>query len=447
MSNHQRARVLASVPGIGHTLALSLSPLEFLLSLPREHDLVEIRLAGRPAFVVCDPRLLAQMLTDDRVFGKGGFLYDGFRAVVGNRAVALRTHDQHRPLRRAMQPAFTRQRIEDYAAIMAEQIVAVTDSWQTGQVIDVPTVMHRIATATALRTLFVDDIDNDMLDEWLTCLFALTEISPTRHLVVPPALQRRLARGSHTSGSTRQQLWRLAERLVHEYRRSGGDQHGLMALLGDHRDHTGNTLTDTDIQAQVVNFMIAGTETLASTMAWIWYVLGTHPPIRQRFSAEVTDVLDGRVARYEDLPRLGLTAAVLTETLRMYPPAWVLTRVANEPVELAGTAIAPGTTLIGSPYLVHHSDNLYPEPGRFDPDRWYRTAARTTATGEFVPFGIGARKCIGDAFAETQAILTTATIGARWQLDPIPGQTTHAVAGASLLARPLKMRVTRLRAG
>jgi pentalenene oxygenase len=151
-------------------------------------------------------------------------------------------------------------------------------------------------------------------------------------------------------------------------------------------------------------------------------------------------VLGGRAARYDDLPRLDLTTRIVTETLRLYPPGWLMTRATTARVDLGGHRIPAGATVIYSPYLAGRRVTDFPGPDRFDPDRW---PATSPARGTFVPFGGGARKCIGDTFAVTQASLAVATIAARWRLHAVPGIRTDPVARAVLAPRPLPMLIRR----
>jgi cytochrome P450 len=151
-------------------------------------------------------------------------------------------------------------------------------------------------------------------------------------------------------------------------------------------------------------------------------------------------VLAGAPAGFEHLPNLRLTGRVIAETLRMYPAGWILTRTVTTATHLGGYAVLPGTTVVLSPYLVHHRRDVFVDPECFDPDRWDRTP--TPQRNAFVPFGGGARRCVGDQFAVTEAVLALATITARWRLDPLPGQRVRPAAAVALHPSGLRMRAT-----
>jgi len=174
--------------------------------------------------------------------------------------------------------------------------------------------------------------------------------------------------------------------------------------------------------------------------AWALYLLAVHPDIEAAVHAEVDRVLAGTPAAYQHLDALQKTRQVLTETLRLYPPTWLITRTVTHDTELGSARLAAGTTLAYSPYLIHHRSDLYPDPNLFDPARW--EAARPDRSA-YIPFGAGARKCIGDRFSLTQAALAMAAITARWQLTPVSNRPVRpAPLNATVSPRRLRMRLT-----
>jgi cytochrome P450 len=194
----------------------------------------------------------------------------------------------------------------------------------------------------------------------------------------------------------------------------------------------------------VMTLLIGGTETTGNTMAWVLHLLGQHPEVESRLHAELDEVLGGRAPGFDDLPHLDYTWRVLQETLRMYPPAWLLTRTTTRAVDLAGSHLKPGAIVLYSPYALGHNPALFAGPECFDPDRWLPERAKEVPRGAMVPFSAGSRKCIGDAFGQAETTLALATIAARWRLGPVPGAKPHtAVPKASLGTGPLLMVPTR----
>jgi cytochrome P450 len=425
-------------PVAGHTLALWRRPLEFLAFLPAQGDLVEIRLGPQRAFVVCCPDLTHQVLRDGRTFDRGGPLYKQVRMIAGD-GLGTCPHEQHRRQRRLLQPAFSRDRLAIYAIEMSRQLDVTLATWRDGQVIDVVAAMNEITTRITARTMFTTHLSPRQSADLRHSLTALLEgvflrmVMPEWLTRAPLAVNRRFDQAVSTVDS-------LTSEIINAYRTDGIDHGDLLSTVLAARDEHGDALTDTEIRDQILTFWAAGTETTASLLAWSLHLLGHHPEAARRVQTETDTVLDGRVAGHDDVTHLDYTARVLTETLRLYPPGWMFTRVLTTETTLAGRTLPTGTILIYSPYLIQRRGDLYPEPNRFDPDRWLPHHT-TPPRGAFIPFGGGARHCIGDTFAMLEATLALATITARWQLDPLPDVLTRPRPRLTLRPHPLRMRL------
>jgi cytochrome P450 len=425
-----------ALPVLGHAVQLTRDPLRFLTSLPARGNVVRIQLGPWPAYVVCDPDLIHQVLLDDRTFDKGGPFIDAFREVVGN-GLGTCPHRDHRRRRRMLQPAFHRERMAGYAAVMTEQIATTVDTWRDGQVVDIPATMHELTMTIVTRTLFTTDSDAAEIAEIRRSIEAVLAGVARRVMLPVRALDRIPTPGNRRFDQARRSLRRLTGRLVDRYRQAGVDHGDVLSLLLAARDDDGEGLTDAEIHDEVVQFFLAGIEAAPPLLSWIWYLLDGHPDVRARLHAEVDTVLAGRVARHGDLPNLDVTARIVIEALRLYPPGWLITRTTTTGTDLGGHAIPTNATVIYSPYLAGRRADVYPEPDRFDPDRW---RAAPPARGAFVSFGGGARKCVGDTYATTQAILTVASVAARWRLHTAPAARTDPAPRAVLAPRSLPMR-------
>jgi cytochrome P450 len=344
--------------------------------------------------------------------------------------------------RRLLQPAFSRDRLALYATEMSQLLDAALGTWHDEQVIDVFAAMNEITTRVSARTLFTTSPSPQQSADLLHSLsaivqgIALRSVMPAWLARIPLAVNRRFDRALSTMDT-------LTYEIINAYRHGGVDHGDLLSMMLAARDEDGDALTDTEIRDQVLSFWVAGTETTASLLAWSLHLLGRHPEAARRMQTEVDAVLDGRVARHTDVARLGCTTRVLTEALRLYPPAWIVTRVLTTETTLAGRRLPAGTILAYSPYLIHRREDLYPHPDRFDPDRWLSDHTTHLRRGAFIPFGGGARKCIGETFAMLEATLVLATITARWQVNPLPGINTQPRPGATLRPYPLRMQLRR----
>jgi pentalenene oxygenase len=442
MSDTSRPRqVPGALPVLGHAAAIGRKPFQFLRALPDWGDIVTIRVGPQRVFAVCHPDLVHGVLTDGRTFDKGGQIFDKARQVVGNGLVTC-SHGEHQRQRRQVQPAFTRDRISQYARLMSEEIGAALAEWRANQVINAPVETHRIAARITARALFSVDLGpTDVRD----VIQATQEIERGmfQRVLLPFGLGERIpgpARRRYTAAQAT--LDSIVVSLVNEYQH-GGIDHGdvLSALLAVGADDDQDRLNSAELHDQVLTLLVSGIETTANAVAWALHLVSTTPELAQRLRDEAA--LGGAVATWEDLPRLGLATAILTEALRLYPPVWILTRKVTRDVELGGYSIPAGSTLLLSPVSVHYRSATYSDPGQFDPDRWLDDRAASYPRGSFVPFGGGARKCIGEHFGMTEATLALASIVDRWQLTPAPGRPVRIARKVVLTPRTVPLIVDR----
>ncbi|GAA0418892.1 cytochrome P450 [Streptomyces luteireticuli] len=434
---------VAAAPGglplIGHALQMGRRPLEFVASLPAHGDLVELKMGPKPAYLPCHPDLVQQVLVNARVYDTGGPVKEKARPILGNGLITSDWSD-HRRQRRLVQPAFHTSRIATYATVMEEECAAEAQNWGAGKAIDVGNTMLALTARVTARALFSTDIATGAIAEIQRSLPVIVH-GAYRRAIDPTGLFQKLpieANRSFDRALTR--LHRLIDRIVEDYRRTGGDKGDLLsALLSAEDPETGGKLGDQEIHDQVMTLLMAGIETTASALTWAWHLLGRNPRVEEKLHAEVDEVLGGRAPGYADIPKLDYTRRVFTETLRLYPPAWLYTRTTAEPTELAGRRLPTGSDILISPYVLHHNPELFPDPEEFDPDRWLPERSKDTARGHYMPFGGGSRKCIGDVFGMTESTLALAALASRWRLRPVPGRTVRPQAHMSLSAGPLPM--------
>jgi cytochrome P450 len=218
----------------------------------------------------------------------------------------------------------------------------------------------------------------------------------------------------------------VIERMIAERRAEGAHPGAdlLSMLIAAQDEESGAGMSDRQVRDEAMTLFLAGHETTAQLMTWTWYVLSRSPFVESRLHAELDQVLGGRLPTVADIPNLPYTGMVLSEAMRMYPPAYVLGRMALEDVRIRGFDVPAGSTILMSPYVVHHDPRWYPEPFRFDPGRWTDEEASKRPRTAYVPFGGGQRLCIGEGFAWMESKLLLATIAQRWQLRVPP---SHAV--------------------
>jgi pentalenene oxygenase len=405
---------IATAPGalplLGHFVRLGRDPLGFMDSLRGRGDLVEIKLGPLRFVVVCDPHLSHQVLTDLRTFDRTGPVYDRIRWAMGN-GVASAVHGEHRRQRLIMQPAFHTRHLPGYAEVMRGQTAAMVEGWRDGQVVDLVEELFRLTTSIALQALFsagLDAQDGERLRE----AFEVFLRGSYRQIVLPALSRLPLPANRRYQAALRQ--WRAqVQDLIERYRSSGGDQGDLMGRLLTARGEDGEGLSDEELSDQVAVLLIAGAETTSAALTWAIDLLCRHPEVLEAACAETDRVLGGETANWEHLPELDLTARVIQEALRLYPPSWLLPRTTTRETTLGGHVLPAGTPVMVSEYVLHHDPALFPAPDRFDPDRW-SASGPSIDRRSYIPFGGGPTKCLGEQFASAEAVLVLASILAKW---------------------------------
>jgi cytochrome P450 len=433
-------------PLLGHFLALQRHPLRFLDTLADCGDLVEIRLGPRRAYMLCDPALVHRVLTDFRGFDRTGMLYDRVRDALGN-GLATAAYRDHQRQRLIMQPAFRHEHLRGYAAVMQHEITTVMDGWREGACVDMVEEMFKLTISVTLRALFSSQIGprdaarlQEAFDLFLRGASARAALPGISRLPLPG--NRRYARALT--------CWRDQVRaLIDDYRQVGGQRDDLMSRLLAARDELGAGLTGEELSDQVAVLLLAGGETTSAALAWSMHLLGEHPQVLDAVRAEVDAVLGGSTAGWEHLPHLDLTGRVVRESLRLYPPAWIITRTALRETRLAQRVLPAGSIVLFSPYVLHRHPGLYQRPNDFEPDRWLDQEqdggriSNPPRRGSFLPFGLGATKCIGEEFGTAEATLALASILARWALTPQTSSAISPTARLVLVPRTLRVRLSR----
>jgi cytochrome P450 len=331
--------------------------------------------------------------------------------------------------RRLSQPAFHRERIAAYAATMGHHVQGMLDGWSDGQVFDVHGEMINVTLSVAADALFGVDIAPHM-----ETIRAATErlifrqnsgLSPLQLVFKIPTAERR------RYNQAVQELNEVVYRIIGERRASGRGEDLLSALLGA-KDTDGSSMTDRQLRDEIMTMLLAGHETTALLLSWTWLLLGQNPEAEAKLHDELDRVLAGRAATAADADRLPYTNRVLREAMRLYPPAWIITRSALEPVTIGGYVIPKGTNIVMSPWLTHRDARFFPEPERFYPDRWLADDARNLPRFAYFPFSGGARQCIGQSFALTEGMVLLATIAQRFRLELVPGQRVEPRPGFTL---------------
>ncbi|AUY53115.1 cytochrome P450 [Streptomyces sp. CB01881] len=439
--------VPGGIPVLGHVLGFAVWPLKFLDEQRELADITAINLGPKQARIVNNPTLVRELLVSrTKDFIKAGPLYDISSAFVGN-GLAISEGAFHRRQRRLMQPAFQRSRMPAYHSGMREAAEQMTARWRSGQAVDVHKDLFQLAVSVIGNMLYEGRFTDEMTDRIVWAVSTASKGIGWRS-VVPAAWTHTLPTEEFRRFTRAQQaLHGLGDHVVAEYReRDDTDPEHFLSMLLAARDENGDPLSDKELRDEVVTLFSAGSATVATSLAWALHLLSIHPDVEERLFTEVTEVLAGRPVTVADLPRLEYLGRVVTEVLRLYPPAWLLPRITPADTELGGHPIPKGTYVFFSPYSIHHDARLYPDPEHFDPDRWLPERSASRPREAYLPFGAGIHQCIGNNFALTEATIALATIVAKWRLRR-PPRAKVGTRSAALLEPVGLTLVAKRRAG
>lgn len=384
----------------------------------RYGDVVAFRLARKPIVVVNHPDLVEEVLvTRNRSFHKH-FALELTKSTLGN-GLLTSEDDFWRRQRKLAQPAFHRERIAAHADVMVRFTERMLAEWADGQTRDAREDMMRLTLEIVAKTLFGAEIEgesalaSEAMDTVLRAftsrvgkLFRLPEWVPTP---VNLRLRRAVAR-----------LDRIIFHMIADRRASREERDDFLSMLLNARDEDDGRMTDRQLRDEAMTLFMAGHETTANTLAWVWYLLANHSEVEHRLHDELDRVLGGRPPRFDDLPRLPYAENVVTEALRLYPTVWLLGREAVEPTTVGDYSIAKGTTVYMSQWVIHRDPRFFEDPLAYRPERWEDGLAKRLPRYAYFPFGGGPRICIGNSFAMMESVLLLATIARRFRLGLTP---------------------------
>jgi cytochrome P450 len=391
-------------------------------------------MAGEQLFLVNEPQLIRDVLvTHNRNFTKSRGL-ERSRRLLGQ---GLLTSEgaMHLRQRRLMQPAFHRDRIAGYGDLMVGYADRMRQGWRGGATLDIARQMNRLTLSIVGKTLFDVDVEQQAaaVGEALTAvmesfwMMMLPFADVLERLPVPRLRRARMARA---------RLDAIIYRMIADRRTSGRDHGDLLSMLLTAQDEDeGGGMTDQQVRDEAMTIFLAGHETTANALTWTWYLLSQYPDVEATLHAEVDRVLQGRLPTIKDLASLSYVERVVTESMRLYPPAWIIGRRAIAEYQLGQYVAPPRSILVMSPYIMQRDPRFYADAERFDPDRWTPEFRAALPKFAYFPFGGGPRQCIGESFAWMELILLVATIAQQYRLRLVPGHPVEPQPLITLRAR------------
>ncbi|PYI46910.1 MAG: cytochrome P450 [Verrucomicrobia bacterium] len=420
--------------------ALYRDPLGYLTRAARKHgDVVHIKIGRKSDFLLNHPDLVRAALLDHENLRR--CVHRPLRRVLGKGLLTCRG-ERHKKQRALLQPMFTRERIVALGDVMVGEITRRTDRWREGATLDMAPEMLELAISIAGKALF--DVDFSSKAAGLRdALVTVLQATRFNNLAVASKQFEKLSLPIH------RRFARAAEKLETEIRaiiaeRQKGASEGpdLLSIMVRLQKQSRKGLTEQKIRDQILTFLMVGHETTATALMWTWYLLSENPEVATKLYSEVDHVLGDRLPSGQDCDRLPYTRMVFAESMRLYPPVWLLTRRAVGDVKINGFVIRSGSYVHLSPFVMHRDPRYFPEPERFDPERWTPEAVAARPKFSYFPFGGGSLQCIGEGFGWMQGVLTIATLARRWQMRLVPGHRIELGPHITLRSRygmPMKL--------
>lgn len=331
---------------------------------------------------------------------------------------------EHRIQRQVAQPAFHRQRIPEYAATMVREAVRMRDSWKPCERRNIATDMMHLTLNVVAGTLFATDLRDEVREladaiNRIMNLYNFLVMLPAAEWLVhvrPPGLAAFVR--------ARKRIDAVVFRMIEAHRQQQADSGSLLDLMLAAAPHK-TPASERSLRDQVITIFLAGYETVANALSWAWYLLSQNPDCELRFHQEIDRELQGRQPTVEDIPRLRYVEMVFAESMRLYPPAWAMGRQALSDFRLGPFHLPAKTTVLMSQFVTHRDPRFFPDPMRFDPERFTPEAKARRTKFAYFPFGAGFRQCIGESFAWMEGVLLLATLGQKWKLQLVPGHVVE----------------------
>ena len=407
----------------GHFLQFRRDPTGFLQELAELGDVTSFKMGGQLAFFLNHPDFTRDLLiTSNAKFVKGRALQRAKRLL--GEGLLTSEGEAHLRQRRMIQPAFHREKIKSYAEAMTGYAAEMANEWQDDEVRDIDKEMMRLTLQIVGKTLFSANVEDDA-DEIGAAL--TTMIGMFNYLLLPfsELLEKLPIPQVKRFNHAKETLDSIIYGIIDERRKSGEDKSDLLSMLLEAQDEeSGGKMSDEQVRDECLTIFLAGHETTANALTWTFYLLSQNPEKEAKLHEELGQVFQNeRLPTIEDLPNLKYTESVLAESMRLFPPAWALGRLAIEEHEFGGYKIPTGSLVISSPFITHRDKRFWTDTETFLPERWETQSVKEAEKKYvYIPFSSGIRGCIGEGFAWTEGILLVATLAKKWKLKLLPEQ-------------------------
>ena len=408
----------------GNLMDFKQDSLSFMESAARQGDMLRLRFGPMPGYFLNHPDYVCQVLAaQSKSFRKPALVRRALDDILGENIFTSNGAAWKRS-RQALQPAFHLRHVERYTQIMQNCIEGELRNWRAGAVIDLEEAMTRVTMRIIVETMFDADL-GDEADEFVavfTRLFHLAYKRMALNALVPNWLP---TPDNREVKRLTARVRKLLRQYIADWRAGRAGEASLLNLVLAPADGPAK-MSDEQLINEAFTIIGAGYETSAYTLVFAWLALMQNRTVAAWLYAEVAQILGERRLRLADVKTLDYCQRLVKETLRLYPSAWGFSRSTLENVEIGGAVLPRNSTVLVSPWTLGRDARWFPDPGRFDPDRFLPEPARSIPHYAYIPFGGGARTCLGSHFALMEAVIIIAAIAQRYHLLPLPGGATGA---------------------
>jgi cytochrome P450 len=427
----------------------------FIQSIRKYGEIVQIYLGPRPVYVLNSPQAVRHVLVTEAEGVHRGRVFEKSRIIFGDGLITS-NDPLHRQQRRLIQPVMQQSKIAAYVESMHEQVEAMSRQWQDGQLVDIRKPFKDMSFRIVASALFRTEVAAEVIDD-LGFAMQFTLKGLYSRVLLPdwvehiPIINRRYRNAVARIRS-------IADTIIASHGAPTGlgsgaagcpmatssqtDKSDLLSMLLSARDpETGEGMSRTQVRNEILSFLLAGSETTAESLAWLFYEVTRNPLVEERIVSEIDRVLGERTITSTDIDKLTFTHQVIHESLRMYPPIWQLSRLTTRALQFKGMELPSGSDLLVSPFSIQRDSTLYLKPSDFNPDRWNPNDNSTRDT--FLAFGTGHHVCIGNHFALTEMSVIVATILSKWRMHPAGTRPVRMIPGITLKPSHVVMRLER----
>ncbi len=399
--------------------ALYLDPLRALSRAVRKYgDVVHLQIGKRHDFLLNHPDYVRAILLDNE--GVRRSVHRPLQRILGQGLLTSRGK-VHRKQRALLQPVFHKQCIAALGEVMAREIARWSDRWRDGATVEMAEEMTRLTMSITGKTLFNVDLEAEAIEVRDAFVTVLAATRFNNLLLVSKVLEKLPLPANDRFRRAAKRLDEFIYQMIAERRTGAADQPNLLSVLVRMSKESPKKMNDQKVRDQILTFFLAGHETIASAMMWTWYLLAENPGATKKLHAELDEALKGQLPSVNDLEKLSYARMVFAESMRVYPPVWIIGRHALRDVSVNGWIIPKGSYIHVSQFLMHRDARYFPDPERFDPERWTPEATAARPKFCYFPFGGGSMQCIGEGFAWTQGMLMIAILAKRWRMQVVPG--------------------------